>query len=74
MSRPGAVSQQENQMALRYYGVGKYETEATVSTSTTSKSVELVVDNAAGLQKKDIILALDEIKDAVLQDTGWNDI
>lgn len=58
-------------MADRFYGVDRGQDKATVATSTTGLDVELVVDNAVGLEKKDIILALEEIRKAVLEDDGF---
>lgn len=61
-------------MADRFYGVDRGQTRVTIDTSTTGLDVEVVVDNAVGLNRKDIALALEAIKDAVLKDTGLNSI
>lgn len=58
-------------MADRFYGVDRGQDKATVDSSTTGLDVELTVDDAVGLSKKDIILALEEIKKAVLEDVGF---
>ena len=57
-------------MTARFYGYNRGDIEVTVSTSTTSKEVELaVLDGEAGLTKRDIVYeALKKIGAAVLQD------
>ena len=57
-------------MADRFYGVGRGEQKATVAALTTGLDVELVVDDAVGLTKKDILTALEKIEKAVLEDAG----
>jgi len=57
-------------MADRFYGVGRGEQKATVAAATTGLDVELVVDDAVGLTKKDILTALEKIEKAVLEDAG----
>lgn len=59
-------------MADRFYGVDRGQTKATIDTSTTGLDVELIVDDAVALTKKDILLAIQAIYDAVKEDTGWN--
>lgn len=60
-------------MANRYYGIDRGEqgvrnvTEGASSTATTD--VEVRVDLAANMQKMEVLLALDTIKEAILQDT-----
>ncbi len=60
-------------MANRYYGIDRGEqgvrnvTEGSGSTATTD--VEVRVDLAANMQKMEVLLALDTIKEAILQDT-----
>lgn len=62
-------------MAIRYYGMNKNETEVTVSQgSSTSKQVEVAVNDAVSLKKKDVFLILEDIKHRVLVDTGFNNI
>ena len=58
-------------MADRFYGIDRGQDRATVAASTTSLDVELVVDDAVGLTKKDIIIAIEDIKKAVLEDQGF---
>ena len=58
-------------MADRFYGVDRGQTRATVGTSTTNLDVELILDDAVGLTKKDVILALEAIQKAFLEDTGF---
>lgn len=57
-------------MADRFYGLDRGQTTVTVSAATTGLDVELVVDEAVSLSKKDILLALEEFKKAILQDTA----
>ena len=60
-------------MADRFYGIDRGEqgvrnvTEGSGSTATTD--VEVRVDLAANMQKMEVLLALDTIKEAILQDT-----
>ena len=60
-------------MAERFYGIDRGEqgvrnvTEGSGSTATTD--VEVRVDLAANMQKMEVLLALDTIKEAILQDT-----
>ena len=55
-------------MASRYYGVSRGETKATVGTSTTSKSMELVVDQAVNLTRHDMERALEAVLKALKED------
>lgn len=60
-------------MAERFYGIDRGEqgvrdvTEGAASTATTD--VEVRVDLAANMQKMEVLLALDVIKEAIIQDT-----
>jgi hypothetical protein len=60
-------------MAERFYGIDRGEqgvrnvTEGSASTATTD--VEVRVDLAANMQKMEVLLALDVIKEAIIQDT-----
>ena len=60
-------------MADRFYGIDRGEqgvrnvTEGSSSTATTD--VEVRVDLAANMSKIEVLLALDTIKEAILQDT-----
>lgn len=58
-------------MADRFYGVDRGQTAATVDSSTTGLDVELVVDDAVSLTKQEIINALEAIKKAIVEDTGF---
>ena len=58
-------------MADRYYGVSRGDNRATVSSSQTNKDVELIIDDAVGLTKKDIVVALERIKQELLQDNQF---
>lgn len=61
-------------MADRFYGFNRGEILPTVDTSTTGKEVELVVDDAVGLTRKDIYLALEQLERAIQEDAGFNNI
>lgn len=60
-------------MAERYYGIDRGEqgaknvTEDSSTTATTD--VELRVDLAASMSKMEVLLAIDSIKEAIIQDT-----
>lgn len=58
-------------MASRFYGLDRGETEfnVTESSSTTSKDVEVVLDLAANLEKNELLIKLDEIKNHILKGT-----
>lgn len=58
-------------MADRFYGVDRGQTKATVAAATTGLDVELTVDDAVNLEKKDILLALKAIEKALLEDAGF---
>jgi len=58
-------------MADRFYGVDRGEDKATVSASTTGLDIELVVDDAVSLTKKDIYLAFRAMEKALLEDAGF---
>ncbi len=65
------AEEQENNMADRFYGIDRGQDRATVSASTTGLDVEVTVDDAVSLEKVDIINALEIIKKAILEDTGF---
>lgn len=60
-------------MADRFYGIDRGEqgernvTEGSSSTATTD--VEVRIDLAANMSKMEVLLAIDSIKDAILQDS-----
>jgi hypothetical protein len=56
-------------MARRYYGLDRGETEFNVTeqATTPSKAVEVNFDLAAGLEKNEILIKLDEIKNHILK-------
>lgn len=60
-------------MGTRYYGgeQGEQKEDISVATSTTSKPMELTVDDASGLTKEDVYKFLDEAKARVLEDDGF---
>jgi hypothetical protein len=58
-------------MADRFYGVDRGQDAATVAATTTGLDIELTVDDAVGVTKKDIIVALEAIRKAVLEDGGF---
>lgn len=61
-------------MADRFYGMARGDNKATVSTSTTGFSMELTIDDAVNLTRRDIYLALERISEAVLEDEGFTAI
>lgn len=58
-------------MADRFYGINRGAERATTSAAQLNTDIELIVDDAVNLTKKDIDLALERIRDEVLQDTGF---
>jgi hypothetical protein len=48
-------------MAVTYYGINIGETTVTVGTSTTSKDIELAVDDTNSPNNLDVAIALKEI-------------
>jgi hypothetical protein len=56
-------------MADRIYGLDRGETEFNVAESSSSpaKDVEVVVDLAVGLEKSEVLLALDMIKNHIIK-------
>jgi hypothetical protein len=56
-------------MALRYFGVEKGANGDTVTqgSSTTSKTVEVVVDLADGADKGQVLVALEYIKNEIIK-------
>lgn len=57
-------------MATQFFGLNRGEQAGSVSkgTSTTSKSIELAVNDAVGIKKNEILLALEMFKQAILDD------
>lgn len=52
-------------MAVTYYGIDVGETTVTVDSSTTSKDIELAVDDTNAPDKLDVAIALKEIAHSV---------
>jgi len=52
-------------MAEKFYGIDRGETDVTIDTSTTSKDIEVVVDDTNAPSKLDIAIALKEIGQAI---------
>lgn len=61
-------------MATRFYGIGRGDDAATAAGSTTSEEMELAVNDAVGITKKDIALALERIAKAVKEDEAFTEI
>lgn len=61
-------------MADTFYGINPGETLVTVAASTTGKKIELRVEDAASITKKDIYLAAGQIADTVLEDKTRDNI
>lgn len=59
-------------MATRFYGISRDENSATVSNSTTSKEVEVAVNDATGLSRKSQIeTAIEKIRRAIQADAAF---
>lgn len=60
-------------MADRFYSLdrGQIARQVTVGATSPGLDVEVAVDDAVGLSKKDIVNALDQIKKAILEDAGF---
>ena len=58
-------------MADRFYTFNRGDSRAGVAASQQNTDVELIVDDAVGLEKKDILLALDRIKEEIQKDSGF---
>lgn len=59
-------------MAIRYYGINRDENAATADNSTTSKEVEVAVNDASGLSRKaQIETAIEKIRRAIQSDAGF---
>jgi len=59
-------------MAERFYGIDRGEQgvrNVTEGSATATTDVEVRVDLAADMQKMEVLLALDVIKEAIIQDT-----
>lgn len=56
-------------MATRYFGVdkGKTQTDVVQDSGTTSKDVEIEIDLAAGMDRQQVLLAIEYIKNVILQ-------
>lgn len=61
-------------MADIFIGVDRGGNKATIDSSTQNLDTELVVDNAVGVTKQDILKALKEIEKAVLETDLLNEI
>lgn len=60
-------------MADIFYGADRGDTEFDVVTDSSSptKDVEVVVDDAVGLTKKDVLVILDMIKNHILKEDDY---
>lgn len=56
-------------MALHYFGInrGNKPTTVTSGSATTNKDIEVTVELTAGADKEDVLVALESIKNAILQ-------
>lgn len=61
-------------MATIYFGIAREENIATVDTSTTSKEIELAVDDAVGITRYQLLKALDRVRRTILETEDFNDI
>lgn len=57
-------------MAFKYYGVdrGAQATTVTNGSSTTGKKIELAVDLTSAATRADVLLGLEAIREAILND------
>jgi hypothetical protein len=57
-------------MATHFFGLNRGEQSSAVAkaTSTTGKSMELAVNDAVGIKKSEILLALEAFKQSILDD------
>lgn len=57
-------------MAKRYYGldIGGELAEVSEGSSTTSKGVEISFDITAGVTRQEVLNAIENIKNAIIQD------
>ncbi|GAB2178706.1 hypothetical protein [Dongia sp. agr-C8] len=57
-------------MATRFFGLNRGEQALSVTkdTSTTGKAIELAVNDAVGLKKSEILVALRQFEQAILDD------
>lgn len=55
-------------MATQFFGInrGEQATAVTTGTSTTSKAVELAVNDAVSLTRKEVLDKLDQIRDFIM--------
>lgn len=60
-------------MAVRYFGIEKGLTMGgiTQDSSTTSKTFEFTVDLADGATREQAILAIEQLKNYIAQNTNW---
>jgi hypothetical protein len=56
-------------MALHYFGInrGNKPTTVTSGAATTSKDIEVTVELTSGADKEDVLVALESIRNAILQ-------
>jgi hypothetical protein len=58
-------------MATRRYGISRGETQdqitEAVGAAVASDGIELTVDLAVGLQKSEVVMALDQIKNHIIE-------
>ena len=56
-------------MALHYFGIdrGAKPTTVTSGAATTNKDIEVVVDLESDAEKADVLIGLESIKNAILQ-------
>jgi hypothetical protein len=54
-------------MATRFFGInrGEQSTSIATGTSTTGKAIELAVNDAVGITRKEVLDSLDLLRDAI---------
>lgn len=58
-------------MATRFYGFDRGDAFVTKDSSTTSKEIELAVDDANGITQLELQAALEKVRKAVIEDEGF---
>ena len=55
-------------MAIQYFGInrGQQSGDVVTGTSTTGRAIELAVNDAVGITRKDVLDSLDKLRDALV--------
>jgi ubiquinone/menaquinone biosynthesis C-methylase UbiE len=54
-------------MAIQYFGIhrGQQSLDVATGTATTGRAIELAVNDALGITRKDVLDSLDKLRDAI---------